>query len=189
MSCGPGAKAFSAAPRRSYGLPMTQSSSPTTATMRAQCTLDGKVLLTLGIPGKPAPFMSGEPFCRCTATPPFRQMVRFMFQTATAMRDSQVHTGRKANTVLGEVPDPANSTCRTTSLVTPMAGSMLPTVRTSHPGVRRQRPVRDSVAQSCIGQARCTCRAAHVRYATSARLGRIWGQIVGSPISVRGSAS
>ncbi|HEX3952438.1 MAG TPA: peptidyl-alpha-hydroxyglycine alpha-amidating lyase family protein [Stellaceae bacterium] len=32
------------------------------------CTLDGKVLLTLGIPGKPAPFMSGEPFHRCTHT-------------------------------------------------------------------------------------------------------------------------
>ena len=33
-----------------------------------QCTLDGKVLLTLGTPGKPAPFMSGEPFHRCTHT-------------------------------------------------------------------------------------------------------------------------
>ena len=33
-----------------------------------QCTLDGKVLLTLGIPGKPAPYMSGEPFHRCTHT-------------------------------------------------------------------------------------------------------------------------
>lgn len=31
-----------------------------------KCTLDGKVLLTLGIPGKPAPFQSGEPFNRCT---------------------------------------------------------------------------------------------------------------------------
>src|SRR5918911_3370426 len=31
-----------------------------------QCTLDGKVLLTLGISGKPAPFMSGNPFNRCT---------------------------------------------------------------------------------------------------------------------------
>jgi hypothetical protein len=29
-------------------------------------TLDGKVLLELDIPGKPAPFMSGEPFHRCT---------------------------------------------------------------------------------------------------------------------------
>ncbi len=33
-----------------------------------QCTLDGKVLLTLGLPGKPAPFMSGLPFRGCTHT-------------------------------------------------------------------------------------------------------------------------
>jgi DNA-binding beta-propeller fold protein YncE len=33
-----------------------------------KCTLDGKVLLTIGIPGKPSPFMSGEPFHRCTHT-------------------------------------------------------------------------------------------------------------------------
>jgi DNA-binding beta-propeller fold protein YncE len=32
------------------------------------CTLDGKVLMTLGIPGKPSPYMSGEPFHRCTHT-------------------------------------------------------------------------------------------------------------------------
>jgi sugar lactone lactonase YvrE len=31
-------------------------------------TLDGKVLMTLGIPGEPKPFMSGEPFHRCTHT-------------------------------------------------------------------------------------------------------------------------
>jgi DNA-binding beta-propeller fold protein YncE len=33
-----------------------------------KCTTDGKVLLTIGLPGKPAPFMSGEPFHRCTHT-------------------------------------------------------------------------------------------------------------------------
>ena len=33
-----------------------------------KCTLEGKVLLELGIPGKPAPAMSGEPFHRCTHT-------------------------------------------------------------------------------------------------------------------------
>src|SRR5258708_39951418 len=33
-----------------------------------QCALEGKVLLEIGIPGKPAPFMSGEPFHRCTHT-------------------------------------------------------------------------------------------------------------------------
>ena len=31
-----------------------------------KCTPDGKVLLTLGISGKPSPFMSGHPFNRCT---------------------------------------------------------------------------------------------------------------------------
>ena len=33
-----------------------------------QCTLDGRILLTIGVPGKPAPYMSGEPFHRCTHT-------------------------------------------------------------------------------------------------------------------------
>ena len=31
-----------------------------------KCTLDGKVLLTIGTPGKPAPLRSGQPFNRCT---------------------------------------------------------------------------------------------------------------------------
>ena len=30
--------------------------------------MDGKILLELGVPGKPAPFMSGKPFHRCTHT-------------------------------------------------------------------------------------------------------------------------
>jgi len=34
----------------------------------AKVTLDGKVLMELGVPGKPAPYMSGEPFHRCTHT-------------------------------------------------------------------------------------------------------------------------
>lgn len=33
-----------------------------------KCTADGKVLLTIGLPGEPSPFMSGEPFNRCTHT-------------------------------------------------------------------------------------------------------------------------
>jgi DNA-binding beta-propeller fold protein YncE len=31
-----------------------------------QCTFDGRVLLTLGVPGRPAPAHSGQPFNRCT---------------------------------------------------------------------------------------------------------------------------
>jgi DNA-binding beta-propeller fold protein YncE len=33
-----------------------------------KCTLDGKVLMTLGIPGRPSPYMSQQPFHRCTHT-------------------------------------------------------------------------------------------------------------------------
>src|SRR6516162_1683765 len=33
-----------------------------------KCTLDGKVLMTLGVPGEPKPYMSGEPFHHCTHT-------------------------------------------------------------------------------------------------------------------------
>jgi len=33
-----------------------------------KCTLDGRILLTLGTPGKAAPYMSGLPFNRCTHT-------------------------------------------------------------------------------------------------------------------------
>ncbi len=33
-----------------------------------KCTLEGKVLLEIGIPAKPAAYMSGEPFNRCTHT-------------------------------------------------------------------------------------------------------------------------
>ncbi|HET7340505.1 MAG TPA: peptidyl-alpha-hydroxyglycine alpha-amidating lyase family protein [Methylomirabilota bacterium] len=32
------------------------------------CTLDGKLLLTLGVPGKPAAYLGGQPFHRCTHT-------------------------------------------------------------------------------------------------------------------------
>ncbi|MYE58610.1 MAG: hypothetical protein F4X35_03350, partial [Alphaproteobacteria bacterium] len=33
-----------------------------------RCTPEGKVLMELGVPGTPAPFMSNEPFHRCTHT-------------------------------------------------------------------------------------------------------------------------
>lgn len=33
-----------------------------------KCTLEGRVLLTLGTPGQPSPYMSGRPFHRCTHT-------------------------------------------------------------------------------------------------------------------------
>ncbi|MGX1413399.1 DNA-binding beta-propeller fold protein YncE [Bradyrhizobium elkanii] len=40
----------------------------TATTPVRKCSTDGRVVLTIGIPNKPAPFMSGEPFHRCTHT-------------------------------------------------------------------------------------------------------------------------
>ncbi|MGH7039192.1 MAG: peptidyl-alpha-hydroxyglycine alpha-amidating lyase family protein [Stellaceae bacterium] len=33
-----------------------------------KCSLDGRILMEIGIPGKPTPYMGGEPFHRCTHT-------------------------------------------------------------------------------------------------------------------------
>jgi hypothetical protein len=33
-----------------------------------RCTLDGRILLEIGVPGKAAPYISGEPLDRCTDT-------------------------------------------------------------------------------------------------------------------------
>ena len=64
-----GAKGCSTARTGCISTPTTISIAPTTATTPcASARTDGKVLLTIGIPNKPAPFMSGEPFHRCTHT-------------------------------------------------------------------------------------------------------------------------
>jgi hypothetical protein len=53
-----------------------------------KCRLqDGKMLLELGVPGTPSPYMSGEPF-RSIAAPTrhYRQKARSTYRTATATR-------------------------------------------------------------------------------------------------------
>ena len=52
------------------------------------CTPDGKVLLTIRIPGKPKPYMSGEPFHRCTR--PCRPRAISTSPMATATHGPQV---------------------------------------------------------------------------------------------------
>ena len=55
--------------RRAHGARTRRSSAPMTATTPcANARSKGKVLLQLGVPGKPAPFMSRKPFHRCTHT-------------------------------------------------------------------------------------------------------------------------
>ena len=56
-----------------------------------KCTPEGKVLLTIGVPGKPAPFMSGEPFRRCTQRR-CRPTTRSTCRTATATRSVHKYT-------------------------------------------------------------------------------------------------
>lgn len=48
-------------------IPTIISTSPRTAAVR-KCSTEGKVLLTIGVPEEPSPFMSGDPFHRCTHT-------------------------------------------------------------------------------------------------------------------------
>src|SRR5450432_2375850 len=75
-----------------------------------KCSADGKVLLTIGIPEQPAPFMSGEPFHRCTHT-------------------ALSPNGSKAGA--SPAPIPASSTSSTTSSPMPTAGSTSRTARTT----------------------------------------------------------
>ena len=49
-----------------------------------KCSLDGKLLLEIGVPGKPAPYMSGEPF----PIPPSRRRAISTSPTVTATHGS-----------------------------------------------------------------------------------------------------
>src|ERR1700738_5170110 len=61
-----------------------------------KCSLDGKVLLEIGVPGKPAPYMSGGPFHRSLAER--RDLrVRRLWQRQGA----QILAGRKIADVVG----------------------------------------------------------------------------------------
>src|ERR1700756_4361534 len=51
-----------------------------------QCTLQGKVLLTLGISGKPAPYVSGASRSIAAPTPQCRRRATSMCQTVTVTR-------------------------------------------------------------------------------------------------------
>src|SRR5262245_54232390 len=107
-----------------------------------QCTLEGKVLLTLGISGKPAPFMSGEPFHRCTPPQCLRRATS-MCPTAMAIR-ACTNTRRTASCCspgAGLAPILASSTSRT------WLGVCGRPREPSRAGVRRQRQVRDAVEQ------------------------------------------
>ncbi len=90
-----------------------------------KCTSEGRVLMTLGTPGKPAPYMSGQPFCRCchTALSPSGDIY-----VADGYGNAQIHHYRRMGSCCGRgaarAPMPGSSTCRTTSAATITAGCM-----------------------------------------------------------------
>ena len=123
-----------------------------------KCTLDGRVLMTLGAPGKPALFMSGCPFCRCTHT---ALSPKGDIYVSDGYGNAQVHKYTPDGQYLCPGADAASarasSTCRTTSTAMPTDGSMSPTARTTVS--RYSTAMADSKrpgTMSCTGRARCT---------------------------------
>ena len=114
-----------------------------------QCTLDGKVLLTIGIPGKPTPYMSGEPFHRCTHTALSPQGDLYV---SDGYGNARVHKYSPDGKLLlswgepgtdpGQFNIPHNICCDAGRL-----GLRRRPREPPRPGVRRQRQVRDAVEQ------------------------------------------
>ncbi|HJZ15742.1 MAG TPA: hypothetical protein VJ251_09860 [Stellaceae bacterium] len=133
-------------------------------------TLDGKVLLELGVPGKPAPYMSGEPFHRCTHTALSPQGHIYV---SDGYGNSRVHKYTPDGKLLmswGEpAPVKASSTSSTTSAVTPMVGSTSPTVRTT--GCRSSTATVSSRpnGRTCTARVASACPMAISRFSTSAK--------------------
>ena len=66
-----------------------------------KCSIDGKVLLTIGIPNQPAPFMSGDPL---PPLHPHRAVAEGRDLRLRRLRQRlrpQIHTGRKTDQDLG----------------------------------------------------------------------------------------
>jgi hypothetical protein len=66
-----------------------------------KCTPEGKVLLTIGMPGKPAPYFSGEPFHRCTHHRTFAERRHLRFRWLPQRAGTQVRRGWAAPHVMG----------------------------------------------------------------------------------------
>ena len=122
-----------------------------------QCTLDGKVLLTIGTPGKPAPYMSGEPFHRCTHT---ALSPKGDIYVSDGYGNARVHKyapdGRLLMSWGGPGTDRASSTSSTTSPATRTAGSMSPTARTTASRCSTAKAGTRRSGTTCTGHAACS---------------------------------
>ena len=94
-------------------------------------TTDGKILLQIGVPGEPAPYMSGDPFNRCTHTALSPQGDIYVADGyGNARVNKYAPTASCCFPGLSREPIRASSTSSTTSAATRTAGSMWPTGKT-----------------------------------------------------------
>jgi hypothetical protein len=131
--------------------PTTRSTVPTKGdhTVR-RCTLDGKVLLQIGVPGEPAPHMSGIPFHRCTHT---ALSPRGDIYVADGYGNARVHKYSPDGKLLMSWGEPGTDTgtvqpCPQCLLRCRRLGLRRGSRKPSGAGVRRQRGLRDAVEQS-----------------------------------------
>jgi hypothetical protein len=94
-----------------------------------KCTPDGKVLMTIGVGGKPARAMSGEPFNQCTHVA-IKPHTGDLF-VSDGYLNPKVHKYAPDGRLLyswghSRAPTQGSSTCLTTSRPTATASSMLP---------------------------------------------------------------
>ena len=193
-SCAPGARASFTRPHGVHMAPddtiwLTDDGDHTVR----QCTLEGKVLLTLGVPGKPAPYMSGEPFHRCTHTALSPQGDDLRLRRLRQFARPQIHARRQVADVVGRARHRSRPVQhrRTTSAATPTAGSMSPTARTT--------ASRCSTATASTRRSGTTCTAPRGLYMeTGTRTPRFYIGEIGAGMAVnirpaeyagRGSAS
>ena len=157
------------------------------------CTLDGKVLLTIGIPGKPAPFMSGEPFHRCTHTALSPDGGHLYISDGYG--NARIHKFTPDGKLLyswGESgTDPGPVQHRAQYLLRP--GRLGLCRRPREPpraGVRRRRQTGRRSGTTCTGPTgMCLGHRARTRCAISARAGRRGRSTATGRISARASAS
>jgi hypothetical protein len=153
-------------------------------------TLDGKVLLELGVPGKPSPYMSGTPFHRCTHT---ALSPGGDIYVSDGYGNSRVHKYSPDGKLLmswgapgtgeGEFNIVHNICCDVD------AGSMSPTAKTIASKCSTAKVGSRRSGRICTVPAASSCPTATSRSSMSARSGQPPQSAATSPISARGSAS
>ena len=191
ICCAPGARVSSARPHGVHMGPddtiwLTDDGDHTVR----HCTLDGKVLMTLGVPGEPKPYMSGEPFHRCTHTASRPNGDLYVSDGYGNARIHKYTPDGKLLDVVGRArhrPRPVQRAAQYLLLI-PTAGSMSPTARTT--GCRFSTATASSRRNGtiCTGRTACAWRWGRTRSSISAKAARRARSTATGPISARGSA-